>query len=375
MHAFHSLKPDDLSPFLERYRAAMTLGSDSALDTLLVEILRKANEFVPSEAGSILLDDPRRKRRDRGQNELRFIATFGPGSEKLLGRVIQAHEGIAGHVYLSGDPYLSKDVLKDALFKADIDQEMGFIAKSIVAVPIYIGKEVCGVLELINRKGNKRFHESDRELLEIFAGYTSFTLQNALDARRAHELARRDDLTGLFNDRYLHQKLETSLEWALNNQLDLTALFIDLDRFKEINDNWGHLAGSQVLREVAFLLTRAVDSGDVIISRYGGDEFVLIAPGSTLRDGVEMAGAIRRAIEGHVYVSEDYGFGVPALNLRNALSASIGIASVDPKNGLDGKISAIKNDLLRRADRAMYAAKKAGKAQAWVHDGEELRPA
>ncbi|MBW3565396.1 MAG: sensor domain-containing diguanylate cyclase [Acidobacteria bacterium] len=375
MHAFHSLQPEELSPFLERYRVAMNLGTVSPLDTLLVEILRKASEFVPSEAGSILLDDPRRKRRDRALNELRFISTFGPGSEKLLDRVIEAQEGIAGHVYLTGEPYLSKDVLKDALFKADIDKEMGFIAKSIVAVPVYIGKEVCGVLELINRKGDQRFHESDRELLEIFAGYTSFTLQNALDARRAHELARRDDLTGLYNDRYLHQKLETSLEWALNNQSELTALFIDLDRFKEINDNWGHLAGSQVLREVAFLLTRAVDSGDVIISRYGGDEFVLIAPGSTLEEGVEMAGAIRKAIEDHVYVTEDHGFGVPALHLRNALSASIGIASIDPNNGLDGKIGTIKNDLLRRADSAMYAAKEAGRAQAWIHDGEGLRRA
>src|SRR5213075_709281 len=198
MIQFHSLEIPQLERFLERQRSGLSLrGEAFDLDLVLRQILQKAYEFVPSESGSILLDDPYRKVASRRENELVFIATFGDASRNLIGQRLSAKHGIVGRVYQAGAPYLSTDVDTDEFFYPQIDEEIGHKTHSIVAVPIYIGKHVCGVLELINRLDGKTFTQRDMVLLEIFAGYTSFMLQNALDAKRAHELAKRDDLTGL----------------------------------------------------------------------------------------------------------------------------------------------------------------------------------
>jgi len=357
-----SLSPKDLERFLARHKFALTMSATFALDSILREILQKANEFVPSEAGSILLDDPTRKTASRRDNELAFIATFGPGSEGLMGAKLSAREGIAGRVYETGTPYLSQSVEGDEYFLSRIDEQFGFKTHSIVAVPIYIGKEVCGVLELVNRHEGMQFNERDRTLLEIFAGYTSFMLQNALDAKRAHELAKRDDLTGLFNDRWLHVALEESLRESVEAEATCVVMFIDLDHFKQINDHHGHLAGSQVLREIGFILTRVIRHPKATISRYGGDEFVLILPDMTLEKSIEVAVSIEEAIREYDFLSREYGHGVPVLHLRGVLSASIGIAAFDPVTGASDW-NAMKNDLLRRADQAMYDAKAAGRGK------------
>lgn len=365
MTRYHCLPPTELSRFLERYKAAMALDLDLKLDELLSEILRKANEFVPSEAGSILLDDPQRKHRERERNELRFIATFGKGSDALLGRVLSAAEGIAGEVYRSGRPHLSQDVTSDHFFFDKIDEEFGFQARSIVCVPIYFGKTVCGVIELVNRQDGKRYTEKDKLLLEIFAGYTSFTFQSALDARRAHELAKRDDLTGLFNDRWLHFRLTQELEAAIEHGGDTGAVFMDLDNFKQVNDLHGHLAGSQVLREVGFLLTRAVDIS-AMISRYGGDEFVIVLPKTNLEDARRVANKVGEVIAEHTFLDAAQGWEVPALHLKGVITASVGLAIAQSPASIAG-VEAAKNELLRRADRAMYAAKTAGKGRLYIH--------
>src|SRR4051812_25660037 len=267
---FHALEIPQLERFLERQKAGLSLKSDIDLDLVLRQILQKAYEFVPSESGSILLDDPFRKVAQRRDNELVFIATFGSSSRNLIGKRLSAEHGIVGRVYQNGAPYLSADVEEDTFFYPSIDEEIGHKTHSIVAVPIYIGKTVCGVLELVNRLEGKSFTDRDMTLLEIFAGYTSFMLQNALDAKRAHELAKRDDLTGLYNDRWFHVCLTEAVASARRTGREAMVIFLDLDQFKGVNDSYGHLAGSQMLREVGFLLTRLVHEPNATVARYGG---------------------------------------------------------------------------------------------------------
>ncbi|MDX1584739.1 MAG: sensor domain-containing diguanylate cyclase [Thermoanaerobaculia bacterium] len=364
MTEYHCLPPNELSRFLERYKAALVPDLDVDLDELLSEILRNANEFVPSEAGSILLDDPQTKTRARAGNELRFIATFGEGSDVLLGRPLSASEGIAGQVYTKEQPYLSEDVATDRHFFSKIDKEFGFQARSIVCVPIYFGKSVCGVIELINRKDGERYTEKDKLLLEIFAGYTSFTFQSALDARRAHELAKRDDLTGLYNDRWLHFCLSQHLGEAIADGSSTGLIFLDLDNFKQVNDLHGHLAGSQVLREVGFILNQTIKTS-ATISRYGGDEFVIILPDTTIEAARKVASKVGNVIADHTFLEESYGE-VPALGINGVISASVGLAIQEAPSGAS-EVDAAKNELLRNADQAMYAAKTAGKGCVYIH--------
>jgi diguanylate cyclase (GGDEF)-like protein len=366
---FHSLEIPQLERFLERQKSGLSLQRDIDLDLILRQILQKANEFVPAESGSILLDDPFRKVASRRDNELVFIATFGDASRDLIGQRLSAQYGIVGQVYQNGAPYVSADVQADDHFYAQIDEKLGHITNSVVCVPIYIGKHVCGVLELINKRDGGTFTERDKTLLEIFAGYTSFMLQNALDAKRAHELAKRDDLTGLFNDRWFHVRLSELLADARAAVL----IFMDLDQFKVINDCHGHLAGSQVLREVGFILKRLVRTPDATVARYGGDEFVMILPGMTLDEGVAIGEEIRRAIAAAVFLEREWGFSMPALHLGGIVTASLGIAEYRADPGPAMSVEQAKNDLLRRADTAMYRAKSAGKNRVVVsRAGSEL---
>jgi diguanylate cyclase (GGDEF)-like protein len=372
MIQFHALETAQLERFLERQKAGLSLKNEVDLDLILRQILQKANEFVPSESGSILLDDPFRKVPKREDNDLVFIATFGEASRDLVGHRLSAQHGIVGRVYQSGTPYLSADVTVDDNFYGRIDEKLNHQTMSIVAVPIYIGKNVCGVIELVNRLEGKTFTPRDMTLLEIFAGYTSFTLQNALDAKRAHELAKKDDLTGLYNDRWFHIRLTEALADARKTNKEAVLIFMDLDRFKWVNDCHGHLAGSQVLREVGFLLKRIVQTSDATVARYGGDEFVMILPNTKLADGIAISEDIRGAIESTVFIEREWGFSMPALYLQGVLSASIGVAHHLPNANSNLPIELEKNDLLRRADSAMYRAKSLGKNQVVVWDDELL---
>ncbi|HEX8618377.1 MAG TPA: sensor domain-containing diguanylate cyclase [Thermoanaerobaculia bacterium] len=372
MIQFHSLEPPQLERFLERQKAGLSLRHEVDLDLVLRQILQKAYEFVPSESGSILLDDPFRKVASRKENELFFIATFGDSSADLIGRRLPAQHGIVGRVYQTGTPYLSADVEKDPNFYGTIDVQIGHKTHSVVAVPIYIGKTVCGVLELINRLEGKSFTKRDMTLLEIFAGYTSFTLQNALDAKRAHELAKKDDLTGLYNDRWFHVRLSETLAQARQSGKEAVLLFMDLDRFKFVNDCHGHLAGSQVLREVGFLLKRIVQRGDATVARYGGDEFVMILPETSLEEGLRVCEEIRETIESTTFLEREWGFSMPPLHLRGILTASIGVARHQPNRDSTISVEIEKSELLRRADVAMYQAKSLGKNQVVVWDQSML---
>lgn len=357
---FHSLEAPQLERFLERQKSGLSLRSDIDLDLVLRQILQKANEFVPSESGSILLDDPFRKVAARGENELVFIASFGDLSRNLIGQRLSAKYGIVGQVYQTGAPYLSTDVTKDTFFYPDIDERLGHTTHSVVCVPVYIGKHVCGVLELINRLEGKTFTERDKVLLEIFAGYTSFTLQNALDAKRAHELAKKDDLTGLYNDRWFHVRLGEALANARLHGSEAVLMFMDLDRFKVVNDCHGHLAGSQVLREVGFLLKRIVPDHEATVARYGGDEFVIILPDTRLEHAAAISEEIRRTIAENVFLEREWGFSMPPAKLSGILGVSIGMAQYVSDAAAQRSLDQDKNEILRRADAAMYRAKSLG---------------
>ena len=364
---FRCLDPEELEQFLARRRANPDLALQLSLAENLLEVLRKANEFVPSSAGSILLDDPTEKGRERPHNTLTFIAAFGEKAVQLVGARIPADRGIVGHVYRTGEAYHAPDVSRDRFFWAGVDEETQYRTQSLVAVPIRIGQEVCGVLELINRHDAPEYSEQDRNLLAIFAGYISISIQNVLDGRQAQEIARRDNLTGLYNDRFLHIAMKQAITACREQGQDLAVLFVDLDFFKRVNDTHGHLAGSQVLREVGELLRRQAKDGqpEWINARYGGDEFVVALPATGLAAAVAAAERIRTAILAHTFCAQPGDIQPEPLHL-NGLTCSIGVATLRRHlpTGLTAEQS--KSFLLRLADSAMYVAKETGRNQTAV---------
>jgi diguanylate cyclase (GGDEF)-like protein len=351
----------ELEVFLERYRHDAGFPEVMDAASFMREVLHRASAFVPSEAGSVLLDNPFERAAYPENAALYFIATFGPSADALIGASIPSTQGIVGHVYRTGESRLAVSAEADADFCSRFDEVTEFRTLSLLAVPIRIESRVCGVLELVNRKDGKPYAEPDRALLEIFASYTSMSIQNLLDAKRLGEVARSDDLTGLGNDRFFHRRLAENLEHADAASGKLGLLFLDLDNFKLVNDCHGHLAGSQVLKEVGYLLRRVVRTPGITLARYGGDEFVIILPGFDLSAASRVADDISTAIRKESFLRGRFSWANGPVDFKGPLTCSIGVAVYPEHVPRSGSSDHRRNQLLRAADQAMYAAKAAGK--------------
>ncbi|HEX7581058.1 MAG TPA: sensor domain-containing diguanylate cyclase [Thermoanaerobaculia bacterium] len=366
MNAIECLSPERLAPILERKRSRDIASAlpRFPLDILLISILEKANEFVPSVSGSILLDDPILKSDDLAdRKELVFVCCFGPAARSFIGERISIEKGIVGAVYRTGIAHVTNEAYGDAEFAGEFDRRSGYSTRSVLCVPIRIGGSICGVIELLNRQGEQGYRETEKELLEIFAQYISSTIQNALDAKRIATMVRRDDLTGLSNDRHLHERLPPEVANAFRGGQPLSVIFLDLDRFKEINDRHGHLAGSATLAEFGRVLRDAVQSEDALLVRYGGDEFVVILPATGRETALAIAESIRTATESHVFLSAPWGDHEAPLHLGGIVTASLGVSTLKPLRGrrLDETPLHAGMRLLQTADKAMYLSKSRGK--------------
>jgi len=360
---YHSLSVDDLKVYLDRRRYSAFASPRLQLDAFLREILAKANEFVPAEAGSILMDRPREKGESSAETNLYFVASFGETSEELLGKRISAETGVVGHVYRTGTSYLMSDPQNDPNFCCTFDKSGKFETHNVLAVPILIERTVCGVLELVNGMSSGGFTKKALKLLEIFARYTSVSIENLLDAQRANEMARRDDLTGLYNDRFFHHRLTEDLVRADVTESSVALIFLDLDNFKDVNDTHGHLAGSQVLKEFGYLLATTVRSAEATLARYGGDEFVIILPGHSCSEALAVAEGIRQALSWTSFLQGSFSWADGPIYWKRSLTTSIGVAVYPDHVSREGTTDLKKNLLLRASDQAMYVAKAAGKNQ------------
>ena len=173
----------------------------------------------------------------------------------------------------------------------------------------------------------------------------AIALDNALRVARAEALSVTDDLTQLYNSRYLSQVLRRETKRASRSGRPLSLLFIDLDGFKSINDTHGHLYGSRALVEAAGLIRQSARETDVV-SRFGGDEFALILP-DTGSDGAAAVGErVRERVNGHRFLEGD--------GLDIHLTVSVGVATLPD-------VAASTEGLIQAADEAMYHVKEHGK--------------
>lgn len=328
-------KAEQLRLLSEVVRTANSMLEPEALNNFIME---RVKVLVRCEAWSLLLLD------ETGQH-LVFKEALGTKAEPLREAKLRLGEGVAGEVARTGLPLLINDVTTSPLFNPEIDILTGFTTRSILCVPLRSRGKTLGVLELMNKLSQEGFTEADLETTFLFAEMVAIALENAQLFQRVRQLSLVDDLTQLYNSRYLRNALEVEITRGRRYSYPVTVLFLDLDGFKKVNDRFGHLVGSETLRVVGGILKALVRNVD-IVARYGGDEFTIILPNTDAEGSRLVAERLRVAIQDHDYKSDP---GYPL-----ALSASFGIASF-PAHGDDPET------LIQRADTAMYRVKESTK--------------
>ena len=347
-----SLDRRKMRVLLERRPSGETMSRTpgARLEEVIQDGLRRACELVPAGFGALLLDNPITMRRDRRENELVTLATMtqpGTANPYSVGKTYPVYGNEIGAVYLSGEGNIGM-------------MEMGSERQGYVAVPVYVSVEGGGVLLLGKSLSGRQFSDRDQKMLSVFADYIAGVMSNVLEAERARELSMRDGLTGLMNDRYFHAQLSKEIVLAEEGGEDLALAFLDLDKFKQANDTYGHLAGSMVLKEVGTLIKSICNIPGATLTRYGGDEFVIVLPRANASEGYEICERLRQEIERFVFLRIEGPYG-PPLRIANLITASIGIASYHEHVRKRFSIDQNKDAFLKLADRAMYAAKDEGK--------------
>ncbi len=226
-------------------------------------------------------------------------------------------------------------------------------AQSRISIPMISYGQPLGLLVLSSREPNF-FAQVEMQPLESVADIFASSIQNALYVQRVKQLAYLDGLTGIFNRRYFESRITEEIERARRFGTSLAVVMVDVDKFKSLNDNFGHLLGDEVLRQVSSLLSRQIRKIDVVC-RYGGEEFVVLLPQTSLEQALHVAEKLRHAVE-------EWQFpGVP-----RSLSVSGGVA-VFPNHG------STRDDLVKAADTALYAAKEGGRNR--ILPAEAAQPA
>jgi len=230
--------------------------------------------------------------------------------------------------------------------------------QSSLFIPLKNKNELAGVVVFFDTERTGAFGGEALRVASFLSEHASAALENAMLYSKAKILTITDDLTSVFNYRYLNNILDRELVRAQRLNSSMSVLFLDLDSFKEVNDNHGHLIGSKILVELAALLKAAVRKVDAV-ARYGGDEYIVVLTDTNSKGAMIVAERIRQMVEDYTFTESE---GLPI-----KLTISIGVASY-PEHGLS------KVDLLHLADEAMYKGKYGKKNIVYVTTPEERAP-
>jgi diguanylate cyclase (GGDEF)-like protein len=212
-------------------------------------------------------------------------------------------------------------------------------------VPMRRREHSSGYLAAFRRRGAAPFSSGDARQLTLLGAWVAMALENLRLSESVGKLAVTDDLTQVYNYRFLRMALKRELKRAARFGQELALVMLDVDNLKGYNDRFGHLRGSYLLRDMAALLSRQVRSFD-LIAKYGGDEFTLILPQTGIDGALTVAERMRRAVAEHAFSLEEAG----------GITISSGVAMF-PRDAEDG------HTLIRAADQALYAAKQRGRNQ------------
>ena len=267
----------------------------------------------------------------------------GMAARALTAAQEAAAHGVGGWVMRSGDVFCAADVTADPRVAVQDGA-----AAAAVALPLECRGKTIGAVVGIERtvaRRDPRFTPGTLTVVQAALEAGGIALDNALRVQRAEALSVTDDLTNLYNSRYLSQVLRRETKRASRSGRPLSVLFVDLDGFKAINDTHGHLFGSRALVEAASVIRASARETDMV-ARFGGDEFALILPDTGSQGATAVGDRMRARVAAHRFLQGD-GLSIP-------LTVSVGVATLpDVASSAEG--------LIQAADEAMYWVKDHGK--------------
>jgi diguanylate cyclase (GGDEF)-like protein len=321
-----------------RHRIFGELAGSIDLDEVLSRTLEAAGAVEGADAGLIMLPDP--------QGGKPLVATLGLSVEEAERHAITGPP----------DGRLARSITMSYTYP-ELEREAGSeegIIHAGLAVPLPGEAATLGYLTVFTRSRGRSYSDEDVRQLETLALRAGPAIENARRFREARQLADLDALTGLHNRRFFHETLARECARAHRYDRKLSLIVFDLDDFKDINDRIGHLAGDDVLAEVAERVRDVVRTADVAC-RVGGDEFAVILPESAINDADQLYRRLQNAVSASPIGSAG----------KLLLSAGVAELRVD-----DDPVS-----FFQRADGALYRAKEAGKGRVMSANAPKLGPA
>ena len=323
LHVFHQL--------------ARSLTSSFDLDTILRTILEHMERIVQAELWALLM-------LDEATQELYYAIAAG-GEQSSLGDLrVKVGEGVAGWVVEHGETLIVPEADEDPRIRAMEGKPRSL--RSVIAMPLRGRKGTHGVIEIFNPRP-AQMTDYTIAFLHILADHAAIAIENANDVARIQQLTITDDTTGLYNVRHLYDVLGRELARCNSRRLPLSLAFLDLDRFKLVNDAHGHLIGSELLARAGQRLQELSRKQDWCF-RYGGDEFVILMPETGAAAALDQAVNLHRALMQTRFRMKN--------SIELCIGASVGLAT-SPDDGL------ALHTIIGIADARMYAVKGNGRGQ------------
>jgi diguanylate cyclase (GGDEF)-like protein/putative nucleotidyltransferase with HDIG domain len=312
------------------YEIAQALGRSISVTETMTLIGSKLSRLVPFSACALFVP--------ADGNTVRCRFASGLDSHLLENATVRGGGGLSGWVMRHRRSLVNGVPIAE--FRAAGHVSVETQLQSALVCPLIVGEQVIGAIGVYHVQAGS-YTEDHRRVVEEISHQAAAVIQNALVFEQAYDNAMRDGLTGLANTRALQSHVSRELERARRSGSQFSLVLLDLDDFKGINDEHGHLSGDRALQEVARALRRTTRSYDVCV-RYGGDEFVVLLTSGGRAEAEEQRQRLQDAV-GAIRLETEEGQGIP-------LNVSAG-AAVFPEDG------ETYERLLARADRRMYRNK------------------
>ncbi len=316
----------ELEVLYEITRLTQTWDEREKLFERLLDLVRQA---IPFENGTLFLVN-------RDEKQLTVAARRGDIVDLIGGVKFDFGFGFSSWVAKQQKPILLSELHRGR-------RPDGPAVGSFLSVPLIVQGELIGVLNLSHSR-TKAFSEDHLRMAILVAGQAAGAIQRLLMYEEMARLAITDDLTGLCNRRHFLHRLQDEIDRARRYGLSFSLAMLDIDHFKQVNDAHGHPLGDRILADMGKLLRKGARASD-LAARYGGEEFIILMPMTDNEHAALAAERLRAMVEEHTFPR------------RKKLTASLGVSSY-PADGTTAQ------EILRRADAALYEAKRSGRNKA-----------